>query len=339
MLVWLAVDRLEVSHRHRAVYPFVHQDLLPLVLVSLLLAVTATGLLSFTSSLGFWTGWLGELRDPLTLFQAPAAGAAGGSDHVHAYVIYLDGIHTREETHPRLITQFLQMLVRKMGPGVELITNVEPYVVMADGLNASRISGWMWRRLFFFSEYHDSSPVRWLCSFLVQSYNLLRVAISSDRRYGIIYNYEIALAIATQLEKAGFRPGGMARIILLGYSGGGQIAIGVSDYLARICGQSILIITLAGVFSGSQSLRSVDRLVCLQGSADVLSGRVNQLLFPGRSSLLAHSCWNRALRSGKVERLEIARMGHCGRRGPFGDFSEQLTSRIAVRILTWAGAA
>jgi len=338
-LVWLAVVRVGDHHHSAALSAELHRDRLPLLVLLVLVAITAAGLLSFSSSLGFWTGWLGELRDPRTLFGPSAAPAVGSSDPAAAYVVYLDGIHVRAESHPPRISLFLERLMGKLGNRVMLITNVDPYVVMADGLPSARISGALWRRLFYFSEDHNNLLVRGFCTLLVQAYNILRVAISSDWRYGIIYNYEIALAIALQLEAAGFRPGQPAAIILLGYSGGGQIALGASDYLARICGQPVQIISLAGVFSGNPSLEGVEHWLCLQGGSDPLGGVLSALLFPGRSCLRPHSSWNRACLSGRVERRRIRSMGHCGHNGPFGVFSESLASSVARRILTWTAVS
>ena len=74
--------------------------------------------------------------------------------------------------------------------------------------------------VFALQEHHPNGFVRFLCSFCVQANNVIKVGISSDRRYGPVMNYELALKIARRLEQLHFHPSRASRVILVGYSGG-----------------------------------------------------------------------------------------------------------------------
>jgi hypothetical protein len=175
-------------------------------------------------------------------------------------------------------------------------------------------SAWFWQRVFALQEHHPSWLIQLLCSVLVQGNNVIKVGISSDRRYGPILNYELALKFSLRLDELGYGPG--HELVLLGYSGGGEMALGVADYLRRICHAPVRIITFCGVFSGNQVLDGVERIHMLVGTRDPVAG-LGPLAYPGRSPLLPLSNWNKAKRQGLVEQIRIPGMSHNGSIGPF----------------------
>ena len=62
------------------------------------------------------------------------------------------------------------------------------------------------------------------------------------------------LKIARRLSVSGFHPSATARIVLVDYSGGGEMAIGTAAMLRRICQVPVKVITVCGVFSGNGDL-------------------------------------------------------------------------------------
>ena len=299
---------------------------------ALLLLIPIAGIVSLASQFAFWEGWLEGLPDVEMLWTDPGTddhGEAHGADHAtddhgeadgadHATIVYLDGIHQSELDHPPRVAAFLAELERRLPERVQLLRGLETYTVMPVALREDSGGTWFWRRLFALQEQHPAGWVPLLAAVLVQANNVIKVGISSDRRYGPIRHYELALKIVLRLREQGFRPGGSGRLILLGYSGGGEMAFGVADYLIRIARVPLHIISFCGVFSGEHVLERVASIGTVVGDRDPVAAFGN-IAYPGRSPLLPFSRWRRALASGRVQRVTVAGMNHNGASGPFSD--------------------
>ena len=290
------------------------------LLVVLLVAIA--GIYSLVSQFAFWEGWLKGLPRPAEFFaqanheleQSSAYPAEDVSPSYRRYLVYLDGIHQVERDHPPRITEFLDTLQAGLPDDICLVRGLETYTVMPGALIDDAGSAWFWQRVFALQEHHPSLLVQLLCAVLVQGNNVIKVGISSDRRYGPILNYELALKISLRLGELGYDLG--HELVLLGYSGGGEMALGVADYLRRICHAPVRIMTCCGVFSGNQVLEGVERIHVLVGTKDPVAA-LGPLAYPGRSPLLPLSNWNKAKRQGFVEQIRIPGMGHNGSIGPF----------------------
>ncbi|MFM9072911.1 MAG: alpha/beta hydrolase [Cyanobium sp.] len=293
--------------------------LLRVLVVLLLVLIPTAGIYSLVSQFAFWEGWIGSLPEPAELFspQNSRIHATATQPQPH-YVVYLDGIHLHASDHPPRITAFLSLLQQSLGPRIKLLSGIEPYTVLPVGLAEDPGSAWFWRRLFNLQEQNPSALVQVLAGLLVQANNVIKVGISSDRRYGPIVNMEQALKVAERLAEVGFDPSSGAPITLLGYSGGGEMAMGMADYLRRICRSPVRIITFCGVFSGNQELSRVEGITTVVGTRDPLQV-VGRIAFPGRSPLLPFTRWNQALRSGTVRHTLIPGMTHNGNQGPFSE--------------------
>jgi hypothetical protein len=292
--------------------------LLRVLAVLLLVLIPTAGITSLVGQFAFWEGWIGDLQEPAQLFAAQEQKAVAlGSAQPH-YVVYLDGIHQHASEHPPRITAFLALLEQTLGPHTRLLTGIEPYTVLPVGLAEDPGTAWFWRRLFTLQEQNPSALVQVLAGMLVQANNVIKVGISSDRRYGPIVNVEQALKVAERLAELGFHPSSGSPITLLGYSGGGEMAMGMADYLRRICRCPVRIITFCGVFSGNQELSRVESITTVVGTRDPLQV-VGRIAFPGRSPLLPFTRWNKAVRSGTVRHTLIPGMTHNGNQGPFSE--------------------
>ena len=75
--------------------------------------------------------------------------------------------------------------------------------------------------------------------------NILIVSVAADQRYGPIYNQGTAQIIHNSLLCYGYQPG--MPVTLIGYSGGGQMAVGAAPYLRRSLKAPIELISLSGV--------------------------------------------------------------------------------------------
>ncbi|MEB3255176.1 MAG: alpha/beta hydrolase [Synechococcaceae cyanobacterium] len=293
--------------------------LLPWLLAPALLLLPIAGILSLVSQYAFWEGWLEGLPEPASLFpEAPATAGAppGALPSPRTYVIYLDGIHQYSFDHPPRVAAFLSELEARLTPGVQLLRGLETYTLLPVPLAEERGGAWFWRRLFALQEHHPSPFVRGLTAALVQANNVIKVGISSDRRYGPIRHYELALKIAQCLALAGFHPHHGTSLVLLGYSGGAEMAFGAADYLQRLCPVPLRIVCFCGVFSGNHPLERVEAIGQVVGGGDRVAA-LGSLAYPGRSPLWPLSRWRRAVRAGRVERRAIPGMTHNGPRGPF----------------------
>ena len=305
------------------------------------LLVPLAGIYSVAGQYAFWNGWLGGLPDPASLFapaDQPLAASAETPTAADRFVVYLDGIHQSTEEHPPRVAALLAELRAQLPAGTELIEGVQTYTISPAELAADAGSRWFWRRLFALQESHPNPLVNWTCGALVQANNVIKVGISADRRYGPILNYELALKVAQRLVEAGLRQGSGQRIVLLGYSGGGEMAMGMADVLQVLCRCPVQILTCCGVFSGNQRLDQVACIATVVGSRDPVAA-LGPLLFPGRSPLLPLSNWNKARLGGRVKREVVAGMGHSGRRGPFSPRHRQTVVALILRSLAWMDGA
>ncbi len=249
-------------------------------------------------------------------------------------MVYLDGIHQSEQEHPPRVAALLAELAAQLPTGTLLIEGVQTYTISPAELAADAGSRWFWRRLFALQESHPNRLVNAICGGLVQANNVIKVGISADRRYGPILNYELALKVVQRLVEAGLRQGSGQRIVLLGYSGGGEMAVGMADVLHVLSRCPVQILTCCGVFSGNQRLDQVAGVAMVVGSRDPVAA-LGPLLFPGRSPLLPFSNWNKARFAGRVSREVVAGMGHNGRSGPFSPRYRSSVVALILGQLAW----
>jgi hypothetical protein len=302
------------------------------------LLVPITGIYSVAGQYAFWNGWLGGLPDPAGLFAQgdlpEAVSPATAQPWTERFVVYLDGIHQSTEAHPPRVATLLAELKTRLPAGTVLIEAIETYTISPAELAADAGSRWFWGRLFALQESHPNPLVSGICGALVQANNVIKVGISADRRYGPILNYELSLKVVQRLVEAGLRRGSGQRIVLLGYSGGAEMAMGMADVLEVLCRCPVQILTCCGVFSGNQRLDQVTGIAMVVGSQDPVAA-LGPLLFPGRSPLLPLSNWNKACLAGRVKRETVAGMGHNGRSGPFSPRHRSHVVSLILTCLAW----
>ena len=307
--------------------------IIKIIATILLLLIPVAGIYSLFTQFAFWEGWLQGLPDANSIFKADLfeSKKASNKQVSNSYLVYLDGIHQTEKDHPPRVSDFLDDLQLNLPKNVFLLRGLDSYTVMPTSLVDDAGSAWIWRNLFQFQEHHNNWLVRFICAFLVQANNIIKVGISSDRRYGPILNYELSLKIAMRLTEVGYKRGN--EIILFGYSGGAEMAMGVADYLRRICSSPLQIITCCGVFSGNQIIDQVNSIYTLIGTRDPVAA-FGQIAYLGRSPLLPLSNWNKESTRGIIKRVEIKGMSHNGKTGPF---SKLYKHQVVNSIITCLG--
>jgi hypothetical protein len=103
-------------------------------------------------------------------------------------------------------------------------------------------------------------------------------------------------------------------VVLLGSSGGGQIAIRAAPYLHAALGAPVSVVAFGGVMASDRGVTESGRLISLYGSGDYVY-RLARFAFPGRWALFAGSHWNRAARERRLVERVIGPMRHSGKGG------------------------
>jgi pimeloyl-ACP methyl ester carboxylesterase len=167
---------------------------------------------------------------------------------------------------------------------------------------------------------------------LIQLRNVLHVTVSADRRYGSVYNYSVAEMILQGLVRHGYARGSGAPVILLGYSGGGQIALATAQYVRATLRAPVQVISLGGIMNSSGSLATISGLTHFYGTGDDAQRRADWL-FPARWPLFSGSQWNQALAEGRIKRVCLGPMTHAGR-GSYLDATARLADGRSYRDVT-----
>ncbi|WP_062442753.1 hypothetical protein [Herbidospora daliensis] len=266
----------------------------PVFLLVLGPVLLAEALLARYEVLAYTAGW----RTPATALPhgMPYARGADPGRPPAAYLVYLDGIGKRRFRDTRDGGQLVKAILDG-APELRVLGQVQPYSPLADPL-ADR-PAWDWIR-------HHAGLLLFL-------HNVMQIFVAADRRYRPLYNGAVGGQIAEQLRLAGYRPGDGTPVVLLGYSGGAQVATGAVGELRARLGVPILVITIGGFHNGANDLTHACRLHRLTSAADVIE-RVSGWIFPQRWRLLRRSGWNRAVRAGKVTVHRLDPATHMGRR-------------------------
>ncbi|WP_289501167.1 CAAX protease [Gloeocapsopsis sp. IPPAS B-1203] len=267
-------------------------------------AIVFAGILAPLESLGWWAGWYGDDLDTATA-NTESAAAQPANRTINRYVVYLDGIAQSGDKYTPDIEDFLAALQPALPKDVELIQGLMMYSVLNKPLDQDRPLAFLWKM---------ADKVRWtnpaaLLGLLVNLRNTIIVAVSSDKRYGPIYNQGIAQVIFDGLVERGYQPGSGVPITLIGYSGGGEMSVAAAPYLKRSTGASIDVISLGGVMSANNNFLKLEQLYHIVGDKDTVE-RMGPIMFPGRWKIFVLSYWNRGKRKGKITILSAGPVGH-----------------------------
>jgi predicted Abi (CAAX) family protease len=268
------------------------------------IALIVGALLAPLEALGWWAGWYG---DPVnTVVVTPSADLASGQRPRQRYIVYLDGVNQATADYQPAVAKYLDRLEQQLPSTMTLVKGLMPYSVLNRALTQDRPLAFFWRWIDDLSRCLGLGP--WV-GVLINIRNVLIVAVSADLRYGPIYNQGIAQQAYESLLRAGYPVEGGVPLTLIGYSGGGQIALGILPFLKQALGASIEVISLGGVISGNVQALEVEQLYHLVGSKDKVE-RLGPVMFPRRWAIAPLSYWNRAKRQGKISLISLGPVGH-----------------------------
>jgi hypothetical protein len=262
--------------------------------------------LSPFETLGWWAGWFGDrIHDDPHPADGPVRAVP---TNPRCYMVYFSGVgRASGETMSYRERDFLRRLAGGL-PNAVVIDDLFPYAVNNRALTTHPFTARLWR----LAQKDKASGVR-VAGYLINVRNIMQIMISADRRYGPLFNQGVAEVVMHILLRYRYDPDNPAPVYIIGYSGAGQIALGSALYLKEWLGAPVYVISLGGVFGSDPALLYIDRLYHLVGSRD----RVEKvgLMAPGRWSVFASSEWNRAMRHGRVMKIDMGPMGHTGMGG------------------------
>lgn len=301
------------------------------LLVFVLLALTVAPL----EALGWWsTRGADEAAQTVQELLVEDDGDDTPEPFEH-YIVYLSGIGAIDgHSIPDEELPLLDAL--KALPHTGVIQDVFPYSVTNKSLTGQRTLSWLWKRI----EKRRFKNPNALAGMLINGRNAAQLFVSSDRRYGPAYNLGTAREVVQALRRKGYQLDGGKPVTLIGWSGGAQISIGAAWYLGM--GKiPVRVVSIGGMMSDDPGLDRVDHLWHLRGSNDVLE-KLGGVMFAGRWPRAAFSPWNKALRDGRIDLIELGPMHHNGKAhyydpntlAPDGRSYLQVTIDAVVAVLT-----
>ncbi len=286
-----------------------------LLIVGLFALIFVSAALAPMESLGWWAGW--GAKPPKKNELAEAEAAANTEPEADFYLVYLSGIGAISgNSVPAEEYPFIDGLRKRLSKA-EIISDIYPYSVTNNGLTGQRGFSWIWRTLEKIGQTPGSKLA--IMTMVINLRNAFQLFVSADRRYGPVYNLGIANEVYTGLLRHGMRPRSSKPIIMLGWSGGGQIAVGSVGYLAGLPGP-IYVISIGGMLSDDPGLLKVDHLWHLYGVADPLQA-LGSVFFAGRWPILPQSPWNSAMADGKIDMICLGQFSHNGK----GNYFDMVT--------------
>ncbi|MBE9138594.1 CAAX protease [Nodosilinea sp. LEGE 07088] len=266
------------------------------------ISLVVAAMLAPLEALGWWAGWYGEGFDSdRPLLPEPAAATASPP---RRFIVYLDGINQATADYQPTVSRYLDELHRHLPSDITLVKGLIPYSVLNRSLTEDRPLAFFWRGIEALSQRLGT----WV-GLIINIRNVLIVAVSADQRYGPIYNQGVAQRVFEKLVQVGYPTTGGVPLTLIGYSGGGQIALGILPFLRRALGAPVEVISLAGVISGNVRALDAEQIYHLVGTKDPVE-RLGPIMFPRRWAIAPLSYWNRAKQKGKISFISLGPVTH-----------------------------
>ena len=289
-----------------------------LILTGVILLIWGT-----LSPVGTLVWWLNKGTESLGLKQNRSkslpsdrgSSAAGEASKINCYIVFLSGVGDFSANQLTLGEEiFLDRLVQ-LHPNCVAVSDVFPYSAANESLAGKRVLAPLWR----FANEADG----WLeiTNILIKIRNLWRFAISADTRYGPIYNQGIATTIIDRMNAVHPIPLShrqSLKIILIGTSGGAQVALGAASYLEEWLAAQMVVISVGGVFAGSDGFNATRRVYHLQGDRDWIED-IGRIVFPSRWPWTVGSPFNQARQQGSFTVHNSGPHAHDGPEGYFGE--------------------
>lgn len=233
---------------------------------------------------------------------------------INCYIVFLPGVGDFSANQLTGGEEIFLNSLDRTHPNCVTVRDVFPYSAANKSLGGERLLAPVW-------EFAENAK-GWLgvASVLIKIRNLWRFAISADERYGPIYNRGIASAIINRMNAVNQIPedtGKPFKIILIGTSGGAQVALGATPYLENWLDEPIVVVSVGGVFAGTDGFNAAESVYHLRGTKDWVED-IGAIVFPSRWFWTVGSPFNQARRQGRYHAYISGPHEHDGSKGYFG---------------------
>ncbi|WP_373525282.1 hypothetical protein [Nostoc sp.] len=272
---------------------------------------------------GTLTWWLNLETEELNLDKdkppnglLPDDRSSADNSEQQCYIVFLPGVgNTGGGNLPAGETEFLQRLTTTH-PDCVAVDDVFPYSIGQQTLVEDNPLAGVWR-----AAEQDEGVVGQV---FINIRNFWQMALSADDRYGPTYNWAIAVETIERMQaklpiRDRDRP---LKLILIGTSGGAQVAVGTTPYLNRWLNAEITPILIGGFFEGTEGFAAAEQIYHLRGDRDWIEG-VAAVVFPARWRWTVGSPFNQARREGKFVDQISGPHEHQGDEGYFGETQVQ----------------
>jgi hypothetical protein len=266
--------------------------------------------------------WLREGAESLGLSQNQTRKLPGadnpsrqvGDGSINCYIVFLPGVGDFSANQLQPGEEFFLDRLEEIHPNCVTVRDVFPYSAANESLGGRRLLAPLWRA----AEEADG----WLknADILIKIRNLWRFAISADERYGPVYNQGIATAIVDRMNAAHpitRKQDQPLKIILIGTSGGVQVALGAVPYLERWLDTKLIVLSVGGAFDGDTGFDTVDHVYHLKGRKDWIED-LPQIVFASNWPWVVGSPFNQARLQGRYTVTITGPHAHDGEKGYFG---------------------
>lgn len=275
------------------------------------------------SPVGTIIWWLGQSAESLGLKKTPPQILPSNQGNLEArksapidcYIIFLPGVgdFSGDELTPGE-EFFLKRLVASH-PQCVAVGDIFPYSASNKSLGGERLLAPFWR----FAEHGKIGPIAG--DIFIKIRNLWRFAISLDYRYGQAYNPGIANTIVERMNAKSpiaLNPQKPLKVILIGTSGGAQVALGATGYLKQWLKAEVTVVSVGGVFSGENGFAQADRVFHFRGTRDSIED-IGGIVFPSRWYWFVTSPFNQARLENRYAEVLSGPHKHDGEDGYFGE--------------------
>ncbi|BAZ40441.1 hypothetical protein NIES4101_64020 [Calothrix sp. NIES-4101] len=236
------------------------------------------------------------------------------SENIDCYIVFLPGVGDFSANQLTPGEEFFLNKLEQIHRNCVTVRDVFPYSAANESLGGRRFLAPLWSAAEKADGWFSNTDV------VIKIRNLWRFAISADNRYGDIYNLGIADAIVDRMNAVyplSKRPKQGLKLILVGTSGGVQVALGAASYLEQWLDAQLIVVSIGGDFDGEKGFDVVDHVYQLVGCRDWIED-ISQIVFASRWPITVGSPFNQARRQGRYTVLNTGPHTHSGSRGYFG---------------------
>ncbi len=233
---------------------------------------------------------------------------------IDCYVVYLPGVGDFSTNQLSSGEEFFLNRIEQLHPNCVTVRDVFPYSIANKDLGGERFLAPVWKTAEKADGWFKNADV------LIKIRNLWRFAIAADDRYGGIYGRGIAAAVIDRMNAVHPIPQSPKQpinLILLGTSGGVQVALGAVPYLHDRLPAKLTVVSAGGAFDGEAGFNTVQQVYHLKGQRDWVEG-IPRVVFSSRWSWTVGSPFNQAKHQGRFHFLDSGNHTHDGDQGYFG---------------------